>query len=287
MILIADGGSTNTSWVGISSDGLIQVSFTTEGYNPYYVSVDYIVKSLGESFPKDVYPSEVVEVHFYGAGCSDDMFLKMKDAFRRIFRNAQIYIAMDLLAAARSLLSDKPGFAAILGTGTNTCLYDGEKITMNIDSLGFMLGDEGSGAYIGRLLLADFMRGQQTKGIQMLLRKEYSLTNETILNRVYSHEYPNRYCAGFCRFINENMDLYPDYFHALVKKAFRNFFTNIVCLYPDYKTYSFNCVGSIGYYFRDILVPVCEEFGMVAGQIIQSPIEGLIAYHSDKRGVSI
>eukprot|EP01132_Coremiostelium_polycephalum_P013976 gene13976-16995_t len=166
MIVIADGGSTKTNWCLINEAGR-KIHFNTEGYNPYFSSTDYIVDSLRKTLPDHIEAEKLTEVYYYGAGCSTDANKKIvADAMQQIFPNAEINIGHDLLASCRALLGDEEGFAAILGTGTNTCLYDGSEISLNIDSLGYFLGDEGSGCFIGKRILSDYMKGYMPKGLR-------------------------------------------------------------------------------------------------------------------------
>ena len=231
---------------------------------------------LDEGFPTD----EVTEIDFYGAGVTELQYPLMRKALQAVFKNATTAnIAMDTLASARALLGHKSGFAAILGTGTNTCLYDGENQTLNIDSLGFILGDEGSGAYLGKRMICDFIRGDMPKDVSKIVADKLGKNGDELIDQIYTRPFPNRYCAQFAPFIKENMPKYP-YFNDLVEDAFRAFFQDIVSHYPDYRKYKFNCVGSIGYYFRDILESVAKDFGMDVDVILQAPMEGLIKYHT-------
>lgn len=274
-ILIADSGSTKTHWCMVDQKGE-QMHFSSEGYNPNYMTRQYLVDSLREALPAGFDPLQVTHLHFYGAGCSTDRYDFMRTALSDIFLMAQIEIAMDLLASARALLGREAGLAAILGTGTNSCLYDGERITHNIDSLGFILGDEGSGGYIGKSLLSDYIRGYMPDDVRQLFHETYALTGDEIIEQVYTRPMPNRFCAGFTRFITDHPHPYCD---ELVCKAFRAFFTNIICGYPDYARYAFHCVGSVGYHFRTLLAQVAAEFSVTLGQIIADPMPGLIRYH--------
>lgn len=280
MILIADSGSTKTDWACVSPDGSRVIRFRSQGYNPNYISKEDISadvkKNLPEGFPTD----EVTEIDFYGAGVTELQYPLMRKALQAVFKNATTAnIAMDTLASARALLGHKSGFAAILGTGTNTCLYDGENQTLNIDSLGFILGDEGSGAYLGKRMICDFIRGDMPKDVSKIVAEKLGKNGDELIDQIYTRPFPNRYCAQFAPFIKENMPKYP-YFNDLVEDAFRAFFQDIVSHYPDYRKYKFNCVGSIGYYFRDILESVARDFGMEVDVILQAPMEGLIKYHT-------
>lgn len=279
MIVIADGGSTKTNWCLINEAGR-KILFNTEGYNPYFSKTDYIVESLRKSLPDYIEVDKLTEVNYYGAGCSTETNKKIvSDAMQQIFPNAKINIGHDLLASCRALLGDKPGFAAILGTGTNSCLYDGNDITLNIDSLGYFLGDEGSGCYIGKKILSDYMKGYMPKGLRESFYDNYALTNEDIFDHIYNRPLPNRFCAGFSKFLYDFKDSYEDYTFNTIDSAFTAFFDNLVTHYPNYKEYKLNCVGSVGYSFRDVLSVVADRYEMGIGKIIRSPIDDLVNYH--------
>jgi len=278
MVLIADSGSTKTDWCLIENDGK-EMLFSTEGYNPCYMSSGDIEASLRNSLPEGVGWNKVDKIHFYGAGCYEDKFPVMIQALQPLFKNAKIEVAMDLLASARALLGDSPGFAAILGTGTNSCLYDGKKITMNIDSMGFIMGDEGSGGYIGKRFLGDYIRGYMPAEVKEKFWNDYRLTPDELIDRIYTKPMANRFCAGFCKYIRENMPNH-EYYKRIAEDAFRDFFRNIVCGYPGYDKYLFNCVGSIAYYFSDIIEKIVPEFGMTMGTILSCPMDGLKKYHT-------
>lgn len=280
MILIADSGSTKTEWVLIDGKGKIVERFVSLGYNPNYVSAAEIREDIFASLPASFPLSAVREVNFYGAGVSEPDYPFMREVLASVFRDAvTVFVAMDLLASARALLGRRAGFAAILGTGSNSCLYDGEKEAMNIDSLGFILGDEGSGGYIGKTLLRDYMRGDMPVEIQAELSSVIGKSNDEIIEQVYRKPKANRYCAQFCKWAAERKDRHP-YCRDLILNAFRDFFKNIVCLYPNYADYSFNCVGSVAYHCSDLLLQASREFGMEPGLILQSPMEGLIRFHT-------
>ena len=283
MILIADGGSTKTNWSLINEHGR-KILFNTEGYNPYFSKEEYIVDSLNSSLPDHLEKDKISEVYYYGAGCSTEENVNIvKRAMQRVYPNSKVFVGHDLLAACRALLGDDPGFVAILGTGTNTCIYGGQDITLNIDSLGYFLGDEGSGCFIGKRILSDYMKGFMPKELHKIFSETYGLTNEDILDHIYNNPLPNRFCAGFSKFIYDNNKEYEDYTYATVDYAFTAFFDNLVTHYPDYKTYKLNCIGSVGYSFRDILSVVSNRYEMGIGKIIRSPIDELVEYHLSKR----
>lgn len=280
MIIIADGGSTKTNWC-LLNDEQKRIYFNTEGYNPYFSDTEYIINSLKKSLPADLNIAGITELYYYGAGCStEEKVDTVVKAMESVFSSAKVFVGHDLLAAARALLGVKPGFAAILGTGTNTCLYNGQDITLNIDSLGYFLGDEGSGSYIGKRLLRDYMRGFMPGNLQEVFYETYKLNDEDILDHLYNKPLPNRFCASFSKFIYDNNN-YVEYTRDVVGEAFRAFFKNLVSRYPDYQKHSLNCVGSVGYNFRDILAEVANEYGMQVGKIIRSPIDDLVNYHQE------
>jgi N-acetylglucosamine kinase-like BadF-type ATPase len=280
MIIIADGGSTKTNWCLVTEEGK-KVYFNTEGYNPYFSSTAYIVQSLMENLPSDLEKNEITEVNYYGAGCStDEMRNIVAEAMKAVFTKAKVYVGHDLLAAARALLGTNEGFAAILGTGTNTCIYNGKEVVHNIDSGAYILGDEGSGCYIGKKLLVDYLRGYMPEPVRKLFWDTYKLTPDDVNEQVYTQPRANRFCASFSKFVYDN-NVHIEYSRNLVRTSFEDFFRNLVTHYPNYQKYTFNCIGSVGYNFRNVLEEIVTENGMVVGNIIRSPIDNLVKYHLD------
>ncbi|HXH99079.1 MAG TPA: hypothetical protein VNI52_02335 [Sphingobacteriaceae bacterium] len=278
MIIIADAGSTKTNWCLINEAGQ-KIYFNTEGYNPYFVSTEYIISSLKKTLPEDLDTGKVVEINFYGAGVHNDEKAGMvASALKTVFTNSKVYVNHDMLAAARALLGTNPGFAAILGTGTNTCIYDGKDVAFNIDSLAYLLGDEGSGCHIGKKLLGDYCRGYMPEAVRESFWNTYKLTCDEIMDNVYTKPLANRFCASFSKFVYDNL-INIEYSRNLVKSSFTDFFENIVSHYPDYKSYSFNCIGSVGYNFRNVLEEVATEYEMKIGKILRSPIDDLVKFH--------
>ncbi len=278
MIIIADGGSTKTNWCLLNKSGQ-KIYFNTEGYNPYFVSSDYIVESLYKGLPSDLELDQITEVNYYGAGCSTEDKVKIVvDAMGIVFENASVYVGHDLLAAARALLGLDKGFAAILGTGTNTGLYDGKDISLNIDSAAYILGDEGSGCYIGKKLVTDYLRGYMPEIVRERFWETYKLTPEEVTDNIYTKPLANRFLASFSKFVYDN-NVHAEYSRKIVKDSFVDFFENLVSHYPNYKDYTFNCIGSVGYNFRNVLEETAVEYGMEVGKIIRSPIDDLVRYH--------
>ena len=280
MILIADGGSTKTSWCLVDAASE-KIFFKTEGYNPFFVTEEYMVQSLKKFLPQNLPYQKIKALHFYGSGAHAEAQAEvLLRALSTIFTETDVTVYHDMLAAARSLLGKKKGFAAILGTGTNTCIYDGQQITHQIDSLGFILGDEGSGIAIGRRLLSAYIRKKLPSDLHQKFEATYQLRESDIIEHVYSKPLANRFIAGFCGFVGQN--LYHDFMYNLVAKSFESLFQEIVIHYPNYQSYTFNCVGSVGYHFKDILIAKAASFGMSCGQIISNPIHGLVDFHQSK-----
>jgi len=278
MIIIADGGSTKTNWCLVTEEGK-KVYFNTEGYNPYFSDEEYIIHSLKENLPTDLDLTAITEVNYYGAGCSTaDKRQIVENAMQAVFTHSKINVGHDLLAAARALLGNTEGFAAILGTGTNTCIYDGKDVASNIDSGAYILGDEGSGCYIGKKLLTDYIRGYMPEAVRKNFWDTFQLTPDDINERVYTQPRANRFCASFSKFVYDNI-VNIEYSRNIVRTSFEDFFRNLVTHYPDYQKYTFNCIGSVGYNFRNVLEEVATENGMTVGRIIRSPIDDLVKYH--------
>jgi hypothetical protein len=264
MLLIADSGSTKTDWC-LTGPGRDKKIYHTVGFNPYFIDTEAIYQSLSEDLLSALEPEAVSAIYFYGAGCSTP---EKKDIVRNALtmafpRTKEIFVGHDLLASARALLGKNKGFAAIIGTGCNTCLYDGNDVSLNIDSLGYLLGDEGSGSYIGKKIVRDFMRRR---------------LDPDMMER-FKERFPNRYLAGFCKFADEYQS-HP-YIRNKVRDSFRDFFKNLVSKYPDYKKYTFNSVGSVAFVFRDILEEVAQSYDMKMGKIIRSPLDDLVQFHLD------
>lgn len=281
MIIIADGGSTKTNWC-LLDDSNKKIYFNTEGYNPYFVDSDYIVASLKKGLPSDIPFDKITEVNYYGAGVHNEEKAKIvEEAIQVVFPTAKVEVGHDLLAAARALLGNEPGFAAILGTGTNSCIYDGKEITHNIDSAAYILGDEGSGSYIGKKLLTDFIRGLMPKDVADVFYETYKLSPDEIMDNVYTKPLANRFCASFSKFVYDN-NVNIHYTRKIVDDAFEAFFANLVSKYPDYQSYTFNCIGSVGYNFRNVLEDKAAQYGMKVGKILRSPIDDLVQFHINR-----
>ncbi|MDR2848156.1 MAG: N-acetylglucosamine kinase [Bacteroidales bacterium] len=279
MILIADSGSSKTTWCLTDHAGVVK-QFNTKGYNPCYPSGEPLFDILKPNLPADFNPNEVTEVAFYGAGVYEDKYRVIEQAIQPIFPHAHIDAATDLTGSARALLGHGSGFAAILGTGANSCLYDGTKITCQVKPLGFLLGDEGSGAYMGKRLIVAYLRKYMPEDVRQAFEETYRLTDAELIRQVYANPMPNSYCASFTHFLTGNMAGH-EYLEGIIRNSFRDFFNNIIIHYPSYQQYTFNCAGSVGWVFRQALTEVAQEYGMQTGNIISSPMTGLVKYHTE------
>lgn len=281
MILIADGGSTKTDW-RLIKEGREYKQIQTSGFNPYLVGSDEIEEILWKELQPYIDNNEVSAVYYYGAGCSTPVKnMIVENAFEKVFTNAKLYISHDLLAAAHALCGDEEGIAAILGTGSNSCYYDGKNIKEGIFSLGYFFGDEGSGAYLGKQLLIAYLHKELPEEIEAKFREKYALSNENILDAVYTKPAPSRFLASFSNFINDNRD-HP-YMYNLITEAFRGFYKYQVCCYSKHKDVPVHFVGSVAFHYRDILTKIGLEFGINTGKFIQAPIDGLVEYHHENQ----
>lgn len=281
MILIADGGSTKTDW-RLIKEGREYKQIQTSGFNPYLVGSDEIEEILWKELQPYIDNNAVSTVYYYGAGCSTPVkTMLVENAFEKIFSNARLYISHDLLAAAHALCGDEEGIAAILGTGSNSCYYDGKDIIDGIFSLGYFFGDEGSGAYLGKQLLTAFLHKELPDEIAQKFSEKYPMTRESMLDAVYTKPAPSRFLASFSNFINENRS-HP-YIYNLITEAFRAFYKYQVCCYAKHKEVPVHFVGSVSYHYRDILSNVGMEFGITTGKFIKAPIDGLVEYHHENK----
>ncbi|TAG53051.1 MAG: hypothetical protein EAZ27_11520 [Cytophagales bacterium] len=281
MIAIVESGTTKTSWLFVDKQDN-KFEYKTIGMNPYYQTADDIFNNLSESLiPNLSFGTKVDAIFFYGAGCElqaqRDVVAK---GMRKIFPDTEININHDLLAAARALFGDEPGIACIAGTGSNSCLYNGKDVIWNIHSLGLFMGDEGSGGYNGKLLVADYIRKVMPKHIHEKFEIKYSDRTKEILDAVYLKPFPSRYLASFMPFITEN--LADEYIYNLVKKSFESQFDNTICKYADYQKYNIGFVGSVAYYCKDILMEVAKARNAKVSTIVQAPLEPLVSYHKSK-----
>jgi N-acetylglucosamine kinase-like BadF-type ATPase len=278
MILIADGGSTKTEWC-VAEQGEQVQCIITKGMNPYFQSEEEISGEIQSALVPKLKTTTFDSVYFYGAGCLPEKIPTMLHALGKHLENKTIEVNSDILAAARGLCGRNPGIVCILGTGSNSCYYDGEKIANNVSPLGFILGDEGSGAVLGKLLVGDALKNQLPAGLKEKFLEQFDLTPGMIIERVYRQPFPNRFLASLSPFLMQNIGI-PE-IRALVLNAFKVFLDRNVKQY-DYQRYKVHFAGSVAYYYREILGEAIREYGMQLGNIMQAPMEGLVLYHAFK-----
>ena len=280
MILIADCGSTKTDWALCDNDTVV-TRIKTQGFNPTQQNAEEIFAALSTELEGQIDTDAPQAIYFYGAGCAYESAIeRMRTALSGIFATKEIYIYSDLLAAARALCGHNEGIACILGTGSNSCLFDGEKITDNTPSLGYILGDEGSGAHLGRQLVSDCIKKQLPAPICEKFLKQYNLTVPGILERVYHEPLPNRFLASFAPFLHENRKNAE--IHNLLVHCFTQFFQRNTMVYRR-SWLPIHIIGSIGVSFAQEIKETAESLGLSIGNIVNSPMEGLIEYHKTKK----
>lgn len=276
MILLADGGSTKVDWRLVESGEEIKQIFT-KGANPFFRTSEEISQEIKTDLLPLLGGNKIDAVYFFGAGCAFPEKNKIVETAIRDNINAPIVeVNSDLLAAARGLCGHSKGIACILGTGSNSCFYDGNSITENVSPLGYILGDEGSGAVLGRLLVGACLKNQLTAGLKEAFLEQYKLTPAEILDKVYKQPMANRFLAGLSPFLLQHIEDRTVY--LIVYKAFKDFFVKNVMQY-DYKNNLVNFTGSVAYYYKNVLIAVATDLGIRVGNITSSPMDGLINYY--------
>ena len=277
LILIADSGSTKTDWLLLDGDNEGRM-FRTSGINPYFLSKEKITEVVQESNELIGLAAQVKTLHFYGAGCTERLQIdQVEAAMKVIFTNSEVQVLTDMVGAARAVLGNREGIAAILGTGSNSCTYDGSNLVNSVPSLGYILMDEGSGSYIGRLFVKALLFGELSDEVKEAFDKEFNLSQADIITATLSKPMPNRFLASFCVFIAGFLQ--EEAVNEIAKKAFRDFMKVSISNYDDYQSLPLGFVGSIAYYFQEPLKEVVTEFGIEDVSILKSPIEALGKYH--------
>ena len=280
MILIADCGSTKIDWC-VVENGEVKKQVFTSGINALLMTEEQIRETLANELAQEVAEFEIESVYYYGAGCLfDDICANVRRAIAANVPTAKtIEVHSDLVAAARALCGDREGIACILGTGSNSCFWDGEKIADNVSPLGYILGDEGSGAVLGKLLVGDVLKKQLPEELCEKFLKEYELDRQKIIESVYKRPAANRFLASLSPFLSKNIE--EPAIHRLVLNAFKSFFVRNIENYKDYKNYAVSLVGSVAFYYREVLEEAAKAVDIKIGTIIKSPMEGLVKYHSN------
>lgn len=279
MILIADGGSTKVDW-RLINNGLDIKQIYTKGINPFFRTEEDISEEIGNNLLPEIEEYSIDKVYFFGAGCNSPQTNSIiSNAITHNINNSHIEVGSDLLAAARGLCGRNQGIACIIGTGSNSCYYNGDTIVANVSPLGYILGDEGSGAVIGRLFVGACLKNQLRADIKDEFLNEYNLTPVSILDMVYKQPMPNRFLASLSPFVLKHIE--EENIYNLVYGTFKDFFVRNVMQYESYKQSPVHFTGSVAYHYKDVLRKVATDIDIQIGDITQSPMKGLIQYYSE------
>lgn len=278
-LLIADSGATKTTWTVLG--GKRKKTITTPGISPYFFSSAEITALLREQLVPHLPKEGVSAVYFYGTGCATpDNKALVKTGIKKAIPSArETEVQSDLMAAARALCGREKGISCILGTGSNSCVFNGKKIVRNNPAPGFILGDEGSGAYLGKKVVQYFIYETFDEELMHRFRLKFNTSYREILQQVYKEPWPNRYLASFAPFLSENRGHFM--IENIIEDGLTDFVTTHLFKYPETWTLPVHFVGSIAWHFRDMLAQVCEACELNLGKVLQSPMQGLIQYHSE------
>ncbi len=276
--LIVDSGSTKTAWVFIEQ-GEKKLEFLTEGFNPYYLEKEGLQKLFAAILPDSLRKKAPGEIHFYGTGCSTlENCQTMRGLFSATFPQADIHVHHDLYGAALALFQESTGIACILGTGSNSCLWNGMEIVKSVPSLGYLLGDEGSGTYLGKLLLKEILSDKTDRQIQKLFYQYTGLDFGSILHKIYTESNANRWIASLSKFAGAHRD-HPA-IRKIIRKNFQDFIKEQIVRYDEYESLPVAFTGSVAYHFQTILQEELKQHNIHFSHVIKEPISGLVAYHS-------
>ena len=275
--LICDSGSTKAEWCLLN--GKSKKIVTTQGLSPYFLTTQQIQQIIAKELMPKIKNIIIDEVFFYGTGCSNPENVKsVKKAISLVFSKAKVTVDHDLMGAAKALCGRNKGIACILGTGSNSCFYNGKKIVKNSPGLGYVLGDEGSGAYLGKKVIQYFLYKTFDEDLMDRFNAKYATNSVDILNHVYKQPLPNRYLASFVPFLIENRGHYM--IENIIEDAFNDFFFNHIYKYRERWQMPINFVGSVAFGFKDVLKEMCNAYELQLGIVIKKPMDGLIKYHS-------
>lgn len=274
--LIADGGGTKTEWRILY--GTSKKSFYTAGISPYYLSSAEIQHLLKTEFPKSVLKLKIEEIYYYGTGCkTKEKAQLVQRALTAIFPQAKVKVTHDLIGAAVATCGKEAGIVCILGTGSNSCYYNGKKMIANSPGLGYVLGDEGSGAYLGKKVIQHFLYGIFDETLAKSFVKTYSTSKEEILHKVYKEPFPNRYLASFAQFLSLHRGHYM--IENIIEDGLRDFFDQHLQGYPQKAKLKVHFVGGVAYHFKDKIAELCADYGFSIGKILKQPMKGIAAFH--------
>ncbi len=277
MILIAESGSTKTDWVLVNDQNDITM-FKSMGFNPFFHSSEFIAEKIKENIEFYNASKNVERLYFYGAGCSsNEMNQIVKSGLSLVFPNSLITVDHDLLACALSTYKGEPAISCILGTGSNSCYYDGQTLREEVPAIAYILGDEGSGSYYGKKLLRDYLYNQLPSSIKEDFEDQFGSSKSDIFENVYLKPHANVYLASFMKFLNRHY--HHKYVIDMIQNGMNEFIKIHVCCYPEHKTVKTHFIGSISKIFEAELKSAAENNGVILGDIIQKPVDNLVNYH--------
>lgn len=280
MVVVADGGSTKTDWKIIEENGSV-TGATSTGFNPNYTDAAEMESLIRQGLQNVIPDKAYGTIYYYGAGCWDEGRASVvKTAFNRVFPNFEAKVSHDILAAALATCGNQPGIACILGTGSNSVLFDGEKILDNVTNLGFLLGDEGSGSQIGKKLVKSYFYREMPAELHPVIEKHCPSGRKEILDRIYEGPAPAAYLAAFAHQFSDYKE-HP-FVKGLIKSCFEEFVVRHVCKYANHESLPIHFVGSVAFHFKNILGEVLRKHGLKQGLILVKPIDNLLKYHLDR-----
>jgi len=277
MIFIIESGSTKSDWVLVDNKNN-QSFYTTIGFNPYFHSSEFIEKEILKSQAIAEVSGEISKIYFFGAGCSSaELNEIIYDGLRKVFQNAEVHVDHDLVACAYATYKGSAGISCIIGTGSNSCYFDGENLVEEVPALGYILGDEGSGSYFGKYLLSNYLYHKLPEDINSKFVERYGLSKDEIIDFVYKKPNANVYISSFMPFVVEHKD--HSFFKEVIVKGLENFMEVHVCCYANYKETPVHFVGSLSAILEKELREAANKYGIVIESIVKNPIDGLVKYH--------
>lgn len=278
-ILIADSGATKTAWRLLENGK--KSTFYTKGISPYYMTQHEMIQLMRKEFPKKILSKSIHQVHYYGTGCKTKTKANIvMRAIKALYPDASIHVTHDLMGAAIATCGNEKGIACILGTGSNSCYFNGSRLVANSPGLGYVLGDEASGAYFGKILLQHFLYKKLDDLLEKSFINIFKTNKEEILHHVYKEPFPNRYLAGFAKFLSMHRGHYI--IENIIEDGFHAFMGTHLLSYPQSARVPVHFVGSIAFHFKDKIDELCKVYGFRLGQVIQNPIDGLTHFHLKK-----
>lgn len=276
MILVADSGSSKTDWI-LALDAKNTIEFNTKGINPYFTNEKEISRLIANEPTVKSYADQITEVYFFGEGCSNpDKREMVSNGLSIVFKNAFINVENDAIGSAYATCGNAKGFTCVLGSGSNIAFFDGEQVQYGVHSLGFVLGNEGSGAYFGKELITSFLYETMPRGLRKAFKEQYGVDKEAVIKNVYQRPLPNIYLSSFAPFMDKHRS--DEFVEDLLLSGLEKFIVTHVVPYPDYRKFPCHFVGSIAWHFRDVLEVACKKHHVQMGKILERPIGELLRY---------